>query len=610
MAAASLAELLPLAAPAQPAPPTTGAPTTAPSDSTQAPTTLSREEWYKSIARVPQPKKGCFKSTYPRLEWQEVPCTTAPNRPYPPARGHRPETVGNSNDFAAEVPGTLSAAEGSFDSVSGVTSESGNVGGSAPAKANVFSLQLNTKPFTTSVCSPSPNPGCLGWQQFLYSNGAPGSNGVTFIQYWLLRYNTTCPAGWNTFSFSGSSDIYCWRNGAGAASVTRQTITNLASLRLAGNAHAGGTDSVIMTTSGSNATAANNDSILNLAAGWKGIEFIIVGDCCSSQANFNAGSTIVVRTTTHSGTENAPNCVLEGFTGETNNLNLVGTAAVGTGAAPAIVSKQSNAPGSVASCTTANGVGDTHLTTFGGLLYDFQATGDFVLAETGPDFVVQTRQVSGAPNWPNAAINKAIAVQAGKSRVAICTTGVAINGKSTQLADGTLVAFPDGGDIVRRGNVFVVRAPSGDSMRAIVNGNYIDVTVGLGRWPSKARGLLANAATGKVSDIEARDGTVLTSPFAFKDLYGHYADSWRVAANASLLSPCGAIAERGAPQKPFFANDLDEKRAASNRAICLRAGVKEGPLLDACVIDVAVIGPKAAKVFAGAPNPIAVGDVR
>ena len=28
------------------------------------------------------------------------------------------------------------------------------------------------------------------------------------------------------------------------------------------------------------------------------------------------------------------------------------------------------------SCANASGVGDTHLTTFGGLLYDFQATGD------------------------------------------------------------------------------------------------------------------------------------------------------------------------------------------------------------------------------------------
>jgi hypothetical protein len=98
----------------------------------------------------------------------------------------------------------------------------------------------------------------------------------------------------------------------------------------------------------------------------------------------------------------------------------VGTAVVGTGPAPAIVSRQSNAPGTMASCQAAKGLGDTHLTTFDGLLYDFQAAGDFILAETGPDFVVQTRQVSGAPTWPNASVNKAVATRMGKTRVAVC----------------------------------------------------------------------------------------------------------------------------------------------------------------------------------------------
>ena len=40
----------------------------------------------------------------------------------------------------------------------------------------------------------------------------------------------------------------------------------------------------------------------------------------------------------------------------------------------------------------------------------------------------------------------------------------------------------------------------------------------------------------------------------------------------------------------------------------MAAGVKEGPLLDAGTLDVAVIGnDKAARVFVGAPAPIAVG---
>ena len=98
--------------------------------------------------------------------------------------------------------------------VTGVTSETGNVGGVPPAVANTYSLQLNTKPFTSSVCGPSPNPNCKGWQQFIYSNSV-----VAFIQYWLLRYDTACPATWNQFTFSGGTTIYCYRNNSGGAAV-------------------------------------------------------------------------------------------------------------------------------------------------------------------------------------------------------------------------------------------------------------------------------------------------------------------------------------------------------------------------------------------------------
>src|SRR6516164_10160727 len=77
----------------------------------------------------------------------------------------------------------------------------------------------------------------------------------------------------------------------------------------------------------------------------------------------------------------------------------------------------SAAPKAPAAATT---IGDTHLRTFNGLFYDFQAAGDFTLAEAGRDFSVQTRQVSGAPTWPNATVNKAVAARFGSTKVAVC----------------------------------------------------------------------------------------------------------------------------------------------------------------------------------------------
>src|SRR3978361_967427 len=84
-----------------------------------------QKEWRDSMSRIPQPKKGGFTAKSPALEWQENPCTKAPDLPYPPARGNRPQTVGGSNDFAGEVTNLITGATGSFDSVTGVTSESG-----------------------------------------------------------------------------------------------------------------------------------------------------------------------------------------------------------------------------------------------------------------------------------------------------------------------------------------------------------------------------------------------------------------------------------------------------------------------------------------------------
>jgi hypothetical protein len=579
-----------------------------------------REDWRISMAKVPLPKKGCFESSYPRKEWQEVPCAAAPNIPMPPRQGARPFVVGNGVDIAAQAPsGFISTAIGSFDTVTNVTSESGPIGNSGPAIANAYTLQLNTNFFASTVCAGSPNAGCQGWQQFVYGND--GSSGIGFIQYWLIQYNTTCPAGqgWNQFQFNGSGDIYCWKNNTGGAvGVPNQPINNLGQLSLSGAVSAA-SDSITISTGGT-VYAINGDNAVNAAAGWQVAEFNIFGyggnSAGGGMASFNSGADIVARTRIISGSTLPPPCMAQGFTAETNNLSFGPTAPGTSPPGPAVIFRESTA-GGLSGCAAATSVGDTHLATFGGLFYDFQATGDFVLAEVSPDFVVQTRQVSGAPTWPNASVNKAVATRMGKTQVAVClapagnekSAGLHVDGKATTLEDGKSISLPDGVDIARRGNVYLIMGQSGDSVRAVVHPTWIDVSVGLGRWPSNVRGLIANP-NGNVNQIAARDGTVLTNPFPFADLYHRYADSWRVPRGESLLSVCGKDLEPGIPDKPFYASDLEPQVREKALAICTAAGVKPGPLLDACTLDVAVIGnEEAAKVFVGVGNPVALGNV-
>jgi VWD domain-containing protein len=594
----------------KPTPKATTAPVATPTPETKS-TEQARllEAWRVSMAQTPLPKKGTFEASYPNKQWREVPSVKAPPNPMVPRSGPRAFIVGNGNDVSAQAPtGFISSATGSFDSVTGVTSESGqfNAGGNptGPQVADAYTLQLNTNTFASTVAG-SP-PGCQGWEQFIFENdGASGAYHGAYIQYWLLYFGTTSPGpGWIQGPAGFTSSWF--RNSTMGTVVPNQPISNLANLSLTGTVSATA-DSWIFST-GSSMVSGTGDNSVNAAAGWNIAEFCVVGDGGGGQANFNSGSTVVTRTKIIYGGTAAPNCVAQGFTGETNNLSFGSTPPSASGPGPAVIATENSAGGASSFCLAATTVGDTHLTTFKGLLYDFQASGEFVLAEVDPDFVVQTRQVSGAPTWPNASVNSAVATRMGKTKVAICLDRLTIDGKTTDLGDGKSLSTPYGVDVARRGNVYLITNQSGDSVRATVNASWIDVLVGLGHHTAKVRGLLANA-NGNVNEIAARDGTVLTNPFSFEDLYHRYGDSWRVSPKESMLPACGdRKVEVGNPRKPFYARDLNPKIYERARAVCKAAGVKEGPLLDAATLDVAVIGnEKAAQVFVGAYAPIAVG---
>jgi len=79
--------------------------------------------------------------------------------------------------------------------------------------------------------------------------------------------------------------------------------------------------------------------------------------------------------------------VAQGFTAETNNFSFGPTAPAPSPPGPAMNFAQSIAGGSPSNCAASTTIGDTHLTTLSGLLYDFQATGDFTLLQTASGFL-------------------------------------------------------------------------------------------------------------------------------------------------------------------------------------------------------------------------------
>jgi hypothetical protein len=615
----------------------------------KAPTAVERESWRKTIIQTSLPGEGCFVAAYPETQWRETQCKPPSTKLYPPKRPGmiRQQTVGGSgSDFSALVTGHITEAEGSFDSVSGVTSECAV---QCPAQvcpvnpsctgqpANSYSLQLNSKIFDTQTCAGS-NPvttwtltqgKCQGWEQFVYSSSNSGS-----IQYWLENYGppgSQCPAprgascqpdsastdGWCPFQFTPSDPLYCVVNGANFAGAPAEAITSLdpnsaGALKLTGAAAGfnGNTKDSVYVTEGTTVYPATGGNYFpDLGTQWQEAEFNVFGDGGGDQAVFNANSTIQVRNSVASGTAAGPKCDEQSFTGESNNLTLVFLAPpVAHTGIPSLVFQESNAPGSTqTTCAGAVSVGDTHITTFDGLYYDFQASGEYLLAQDGPDFIVQARQASGAPTWPNAAVNKAIATKMGATRVAVYIepTRLVIDGAATNLADGKSILLPTGVQVTRQANVYTISSESGDQVQTTLNSTWINVSVGLGFTPRpQVSGLLGNPL-GNGHELLTSNGVVLTEPVLFRDLYQTYATSWRVPPRESLFGK--ETIKFGIPAKPFYSTGLTATQAARARAICQAAGVKGATFLDSCMIDTAVLNDeKAAKVFVHLPVPIHV----
>jgi hypothetical protein len=283
--------------------------------------------------------------------WHATKCATAPERPFAPAlsssRRSGPDTVGNGLDYSAVVSGTISKAIGTFTNVSPKITEKGQIGGVGAEKANEFSLQLNTQFFSGSpACNGASNPSnCVAWQQFVYTT----DQNIVFMQYWLIDYNNSCPGGWTPYS----NDCYT-NSAASRASSAALTAKNLATLSLTGSAKSGGKDEVELTIGGHATLATGKDSKIDLATHWNTSEWDVFGDGGGGEAFFGGNTSLEAVTKLTATSSTAPSCAKKGFTGETNNLTLAATPALGSETSPTMGSKQTNGTTGTASCATAS----------------------------------------------------------------------------------------------------------------------------------------------------------------------------------------------------------------------------------------------------------------
>ena len=284
--------------------------------------------WHAAITTAAVPAQGCYTAEYPNTVWVRVGCVKAPDRPFLPAHGPRGFVVGNGNDYAAETNTPISSTVGSFPSIKGLKQES-NEGAS-----NTYSLQLNSSYYVSPACQRAQVPSqCRAWMQYVYSNNAP-SAGSAFMEIWLINYGPNCPAGWGPYA----TDCYYNSN---AVSVPNQKLGVLGDIEVSGAAAAGGSDTVKITTSKKAYAVTMPDSRIDLAGNWTTAEFNLFGDGGGSEAEFNPGTKIQVKLQLQDGSTDAPTCITDGFTLESNNLGLNTCSAAG-GKNPSITFSESN----------------------------------------------------------------------------------------------------------------------------------------------------------------------------------------------------------------------------------------------------------------------------
>jgi hypothetical protein len=84
-------------------------------------------------------------------------------------------------------------------------------------------------------------------------------------------------------------------------------------------------------------------------------------------------------------------------------------------------------------------------------------------------------------------------------------------------------------------------------------------------------------------------------------------NSWRVRPSASILCKAKRVPPSN-PTRPFYAKNLKPGVARKARRVCKKFHVRRKALLDACTLDVAVIGrAAAARGYVGPCAPVAVG---
>ncbi|MCB1954378.1 MAG: FG-GAP repeat protein [Rhodocyclaceae bacterium] len=244
--------------------------------------------------------------------------------------------------------------------------------------------------------------------------------------------------------------------------------------------------------------------------------------------------------------------------------------------------------------------GDPHLVTIDGLGYDFQAVGEFTLAETTADdsFLAQVRTSAVAGSDLVSEIT-AYATRLGASRVSIdvdSVTPLLVDGVAIDLRSGDEALAVGDGLIAFDGTTYTLLYASGEMATVARYDGFLEISLSLNEdRAGKLRGLVGNADGDTTNDLQLPDGTVLSQPLDYEDLYGTFADAWRVTADTSLFDYAPGLGtedfqDRSFPRAQVTLDDIPADILAWAEAIVDSYGIDDPIARKAAILDVALTG--------------------
>ena len=258
--------------------------------------------------------------------------------------------------------------------------------------------------------------------------------------------------------------------------------------------------------------------------------------------------------------------------------------------------------------------GDVHLQTFSGQLYDFQAAGEFTLAQStqsGNSFDIQARL---QPWYQSASVSvmTQIAAAMGSDRI---TFGlgrdalVYVDGVASSISQSNPILQLNGGYVVQTSaNTYALIWNSGEVAQLSNNGSYLSIDVSLGPkdGANSVQGLLG-PDNGTANDFQLPDGTVLSQPLTSAELYTTFANAWRIDQASSLFDytagqSTASFTDPNFPADAIQLASLPTNLVAQAEAVVAAAGITNPAQAQAAALDYLATGSLAFVNTDGAPS--------